>query len=190
MPLTVGGGVRTLEHIRQLLRAGSDKVAINSAAFEIPTLISDGAKMFGSQCIGVSIDAKKIDGKYQCFSHGGRKPTGRELEDWVRQVEDSGAGEILITSIERDGQMEGYDLEMIDLVARRGQIPVIAQGGCGSYEHMYQAIQQGAQAVAKFTELQRFPSITRDVALEVPADLPNANPFRWTSPDSRPTRPN
>lgn len=148
MPLTVGGGVKKVEHIRQLLRAGADKVAINSSAFTNPEIIREGAKSFGSQCIVVSVDVRKRDGGYECFSFGGKKPTGIKLKDWVKKVEDLGAGEILLTSIERDGHMNGYDLELISEVSELVQIPVIAQGGCGSYEDMYQAIRHGAQAVS------------------------------------------
>ncbi len=150
VPLTVGGGIRTMEHIRSLLRSGADKVAINSAAYENPELIRDAAERFGSQCIVGSIDARRMgDGHFECFSHCGRQATGRELGAWARAIENCGAGEILITSIERDGTMEGYDLEMIKTVTDQVRIPVIASGGAGNYQHMLEAIQAGgASAVA------------------------------------------
>ncbi|MDD5217750.1 MAG: imidazole glycerol phosphate synthase cyclase subunit [Candidatus Omnitrophica bacterium] len=137
VPLTVGGGVCHLDHIRNLLRAGADKVAINSAAYGDPELIRESARMFGSQCIVASIDAKrKTDGTFECYSHAGTQPTGKELGAWARQVEASGAGEILITSIEKDGTMSGYDVDMVRTVTGNVRIPVIASGGAGNYEHM------------------------------------------------------
>ncbi len=150
IPLTVGGGVRTLEDIQNLLRAGADKVCINSAAYDQPDLIREGAKRFGSQCIVVSIDARKTEnGFYECFSHSGTRNTGKEVGTWAKEVESLGAGEILITSIERDGTMQGYDLNLIRRVTENSAIPVISSGGAGNYEDMFQAIQAGkASAVA------------------------------------------
>ena len=150
VPLTVGGGVRTLAHVRSLLRAGADKIAINTAAYATPELVDLSAQRFGAQCIVASIDVRSAaDGSYPCFSHAGRTPTGRTVEAWARELADRGAGELLVTSIERDGTMSGYDLELIERVVRAVRIPVIASGGAGSYEHMRQAIQQaGASAVA------------------------------------------
>lgn len=148
MPLTVGGGVRSVEHIRELLRAGADKVSINSAAYENPQLIAEGARLFGNQCLVVSLDARRVGDRYECFSHGGTKPTGFEVTEWAKRVQDLGAGEILITSIENDGMMNGYDLDLIRLVTESVNIPVIVQGGCGTYEDMYLAIKNGANAVS------------------------------------------
>lgn len=150
VPLTVGGGVCSIEHIKSLLRAGADKVCINSAAFENPDLIEEGARRFGSQCIVVSLDARKVkDDKYECFSHSGTVPTGKEVGEWAREMEKLGAGEILITSIEHDGTMQGYDLELIKRVVDSVTLPVIASGGVGNYQHMYEAISQAkASAVA------------------------------------------
>ena len=150
VPLTVGGGVRSIEHIRLLLRAGADKVAINSAVFEKPELVREASDCFGSQCVVVSLDARKHgDGQYECLSHAGTQPTGREPAAWALEMERAGAGEILITSVERDGTMEGYDLELIRRVSDTVSIPVIASGGAGSYEHMWEAISKGqASAVA------------------------------------------
>lgn len=156
--LTVGGGLRTLEDIRQMLRAGADKVSVNSSAYENPELIREAANRYGSQCIVVSIDARKIDGRYECYSHAGSRPTGMEVSAWAKQVEKLGAGEILITSVERDGTMQGYDLDLTGNVTASVNIPVIASGGAGSYQHMLEAIVTGkASAVAaasifQFTE--------------------------------------
>lgn len=150
VPLTVGGGIRNLDHITRLLHAGADKVSINSAAHENPTLITEAANRFGAQCIVVSMDARRLpDGRHECFSHSGTKPTGKAPAAWAREVEALGAGEILLTSIERDGTMQGYDLELIQQVTAAVRIPVIASGGAGNYEHMAAAIQSGkASAVA------------------------------------------
>jgi imidazole glycerol-phosphate synthase subunit HisF len=149
VPLTVGGGVTSVEHIRQLLRAGADKVSINTAAYANPRLIDEAARRFGSQCIVASIDARRTDDRYVCYSHAGSVATGRAADDWARELELRGAGEILLTSIERDGTMQGYDLKLIASVVRAVNVPVIASGGAGNYEHMRQAIQEaGASAVA------------------------------------------
>lgn len=148
MPLTVGGGIAELEHIRNLLRAGADKVAINSAAYKDISLIRRGAERYGSQCIIVSIDAAKEGGEHLCYARCGTEPTGLKAEDWAAQVEKAGAGEILLTSIPDDGMMHGYDLELIKKVSGAVSIPVIAQGGCGNYQHMAEALAAGAQAVS------------------------------------------
>lgn len=149
VPLTVGGGVCDIDAVRSLLRAGADKICLNSAAIEKPSLITEIATTFGSQCIVVSIDAKKSNNKYECYIHSGTMPTGLEAGEWAKEAARRGAGEILITSIERDGTMEGYDLDLIKRVAERVNIPVIASGGAGNYEDMYQAIAYAdASAVA------------------------------------------
>ncbi len=150
VPLTVGGGIRSLDDIRQLLLAGADKICLNSAAYEHPNLVRDAAHLFGSQCIVASIDARKnsADG-HECFSHCGRRPTGRTPATWAAELEHLGAGEILITSIECDGTLSGFDLDLIRQVTSRVSIPVIASGGCGTYEHMLLALREaGASAVA------------------------------------------
>ncbi len=158
VPLTVGGGLRTVEDIRQMLRAGADKVSINSAAYENPELIREAAHRFGSQCIVISIDARKVGGRYECFSRAGACSTGRDVKEWAKQAESLGAGEILITSVECDGTMKGYDLDLIRTVTTNVHIPVIASGGAGNYEHMLHALEVGkASAVAaasifQFTE--------------------------------------
>ncbi len=150
VPLTYGGGINDLNKIIKILRAGADKVAINTAAYTDPELIEKASGRFGVQCIVVSIDAKKNEsGIYECYSHSASRPTGKELVEWAKKCESLGAGELLITSIERDGTMEGYDLEMIELVSSAVSIPVIAAGGAGNAEHMLQALKKGkADAVA------------------------------------------
>jgi cyclase len=155
-PLTVGGGIRNLEDINNLLRSGADKVCINSAAFESAGLISDAARHFGSQCVIVSIDARVTgDGTYECYSHCGSMPTGMKVEEWAIEVERLGAGEILITSVEKDGTMLGYDLELTRKVTGHVNIPVIASGGAGNYQHMYEAISiSNASAVAAASMFQ------------------------------------
>jgi cyclase len=150
MPLTVGGGIRTVEDIRRLLRAGADKVAINSSAVDHPSLISEAASRFGSQCIVVSIDyIRELDGKCAVTTHSGKRKTDRTPVEWARDVAALGAGEILLTSVERDGTMQGYDTEMLRAVTEAVDIPVIASGGAGTYEHMAAAILEGgASAIA------------------------------------------
>lgn len=150
VPLTYGGGISNLDIIKQVLRAGADKVAINTAAYLDSELIKKASERFGVQCIVVSIDAKLNDvGIYECFSHSASKATGKELVAWAKECESLGAGELLITNIDRDGTMQGYDIEMIKLVSSAVNIPVIAAGGAGSAEHMLEALQVGnANAVA------------------------------------------
>jgi cyclase len=151
VPLTVGGGVNRIEQVQKLLRAGADKVCVNTAAYTCPELVSEIAKRHGSQCAIASIDVRQnpLGGGWQCFSHAGKQPTGREVSAWAREIEDIGAGEILITSIERDGTFQGYDLALIEAVVHAVKIPVIASGGAGNYQHMVDAVKQaGASAVA------------------------------------------
>ncbi|RYZ89723.1 MAG: imidazole glycerol phosphate synthase subunit HisF [Proteobacteria bacterium] len=150
IPITVGGGIKSLEDVSKIIRGGADKVSLNTAAYQTPNLISEIAEVFGAQCVVVSIDVKKnSDGRYECYSHAGTNPTGHEVLSWAKKVESLGAGEILLTSIDVDGTMEGYDLELINLVASHVKIPVIAAGGAGNYEHLLQAFQVGnASAVA------------------------------------------
>lgn len=150
VPLTVGGGISNLDDIRQLLLSGADKVSINSYAYEQPKIISDAAEKFGSQCIVSSIDAKLYpDGNHYCISHSGKKCEEIEVTKWAKTVEKLGAGEILITSVEKDGTMLGYDFELLKKVSECVNIPVIASGGAGNYQHFYKAIDEcGASAVA------------------------------------------
>jgi imidazole glycerol-phosphate synthase subunit HisF len=146
MPLTVGGGIRSIEDIRTLLRAGADKVSLNTAALERPELIRDAAQRFGSQCIVVAIDAKGEPGaspRWGVYTHGGRRPTGRDAVQWAIQVEVLGAGEILLTSMDRDGTGDGYDLELTRTVSEAVSVPVIASGGAGTLEHLRQGVVDG-----------------------------------------------
>jgi cyclase len=160
VPLTVGGGITSLDHITALLRAGADKITLNSSAFSHRDLINQSAMKFGSQCIVVSIDVKKeSSGQWMCYSHAGKKRQDVDALSWAKEVTSRGAGEILLTSIDRDGTMTGYDLELIAAISSAVRIPVIASGGAGSYEHMVDAVKiGGASAVAAasifhFTEL-------------------------------------
>jgi imidazole glycerol-phosphate synthase subunit HisF len=150
IPLTVGGGISRIEQIVALLHAGADKISINSAAYSNPKLIEDAGRRFGAQCIVASIDARRLeDGRYRCFSHAGSNDVGKEPVAWARELADRGAGEILLTSIDRDGSMKGYDLELISRVSEAVPVPVIASGGAGSYQHLIEAVRQaGASAVA------------------------------------------
>ena len=150
MPLTVGGGIRSVEHVRKLLAVGADKIAINSAAVDDPELIARIAREFGAQCVVVSIDARCAPaGRYEVFTHAGTRATGLNPVELARRAEELGAGEILLTSIDRDGTLSGYDLELIRQVTSAVSNPVIASGGAGEYEHMVVAISEaGASAVA------------------------------------------
>jgi len=144
VPLTVGGGVHSTEDINDLLLAGADKVSINTAAVTNENLIVEGAKMFGSQCIVVAVDAKKVNNdKWEVFTHGGRKPTGKDVLKYVKKMESLGAGEILLTSMDRDGTKKGYDLDLTKKVSSSVNIPVIASGGVGNLEHLYQGLKIG-----------------------------------------------
>ena len=150
VPLTVGGGVQSLEHITRLLQSGADKVCINTSAYSDPGLITRAADRFGAQCVVASIDVKRhSNGRYECFSECGARATGLDPGAWAIEMERRGAGEILLTSIDRDGTMTGYDLELISLVADRVRIPVIASGGARDYNDMEDALRVGkASAVA------------------------------------------
>ena len=150
VPLTVGGGITEIGQITGLLKAGADKIALNTSAFENRNLISEAARYFGTQCVVVSIDARRLqDGGYRCFTRCGTHDTGIDPVTFARIAADLGAGEILITSIERDGTMTGYDLDLVASVASAVDIPVIASGGAGNYQHMVDAVlQAGASAVA------------------------------------------
>jgi cyclase len=149
MPLTVGGGVRSVEDVRRLLQVGADKVSLNTAAVSSPSLIEEIAREFGSQCVVVSIDARRATGSgYEIAVQSGTRPVALNPVEFARLMERSGAGELLLTAIDRDGTMDGYDTELIASVARAVSIPVIASGGAGCYHHMFEALNSGASAVA------------------------------------------
>ena len=143
VPLTVGGGVRSIEDINKLLNCGADKVSINTAAVENPAVVKDSSKKFGSQCIVVAIDAKKNGNKWEIFSHGGRKNTGINALEFAKKMEESGAGELLVTSMDRDGTQVGYDIELISKISSDINIPVIASGGVGNLDHLVDGIKLG-----------------------------------------------
>lgn len=187
MPLTVGGGVRTIEDIRNLLKAGADKVAINTAAVHNPEFVGQAAKRFGSQCIVVAIDAKQVDAElsktpptldwhdhhpdlfitesvnspvWQVFTHGGRNPTGIDAVKWAKQMEAFGAGEILLTSMDRDGTKTGYDLALNRTVSEAVGVPVIASGGAGTLEHLYEGIVEGKADAVLAASIFHFKEFT------------------------------
>ncbi|HZR68325.1 MAG TPA: imidazole glycerol phosphate synthase subunit HisF [Burkholderiales bacterium] len=151
IPLTVGGGVRRVEDVRRLLNAGADKVSINTAAVQNPALVAEAAGRYGSQCIVVAIDAKRVAGgrdasstpRWEVFTHGGRRASGLDALDWARRMQQAGAGEILLTSMDRDGTREGFDLALTRAVADAVDVPVIASGGVGSLEHLAQGVLEG-----------------------------------------------
>jgi cyclase len=148
IPLTVGGGVRAVEDVRNLLNAGADKVSINTAAVVNPQLVRDAAGRFGSQCIVVAIDAKRVGDHWEVFSHGGRKPTGFDAVEWARRMTSLGAGEILLTSMDRDGTRIGFDLDLTRAISDAVEVPVIASGGVGNLDHLVDGVKiGGADAV-------------------------------------------
>jgi cyclase len=160
MPLTVGGGINKLEDIRKLLKAGADKVSINTGAVNRPDFVREAAEMFGSQCIVVAIDAKRAGDHWEVFTHGGRNPTGIDACDWAERMESYGAGEILLTSMDRDGTKAGYDLELTRAIADRVGIPVIASGGVGTLEHIYEGLTQGNASAALAASIFHFREYT------------------------------
>jgi cyclase len=144
MPLTVGGGVRTVEDVRRLLLAGADKVSINTAAVKRPEFVREAAEKFGTQCIVVAIDAKSVgDGRFEIFTHGGREPTGIEAIGWAERMVELGAGEILLTSMDRDGTRQGFDIPLTRAIADAVSVPVIASGGVGTLDHLVEGIRDG-----------------------------------------------
>ncbi|HQO34402.1 MAG TPA: imidazole glycerol phosphate synthase cyclase subunit [bacterium] len=161
MPLTVGGGIRRPEDVRAILRAGAEKVSINTGALENPGLIDEVSRRYGRQCIVISIDVKRHDdGRYEVFSHCGTQPTGRCPEEWAREAAERGGGEILLTSIDRDGTMEGYDIALTRRVSDVVDIPVIAAGGAGSSEHIYQVLTEGGANAAAAASIFHFTQQT------------------------------
>jgi imidazole glycerol-phosphate synthase subunit HisF len=143
VPLTVGGGVRSIDDISKLLNCGADKVSINTAAVQNPEVIIESSKKFGSQCIVVAIDAKKKGDNWEVFTHGGRNNTNLDVIDFAKKMEDSGAGELLVTSMDRDGTQAGYDIDLMSKISSKVNIPVIASGGVGNLEHLVEGIKLG-----------------------------------------------
>ena len=161
IPFTVGGGLRSLEDIRAILRSGADKVSLNTAAIEEPALITAGAETFGRQCLVVAIDARRRNPRaanegWEVFTHGGRTPTGLDAIEWARRAEDLGAGEILLTSMDKDGTRDGYDLELTRAISSQVRIPVIASGGAGRLEHFYEALTEGGASAVLAASLFHF----------------------------------
>jgi cyclase len=161
IPFTVGGGLRSLEDIRAVLRSGADKVSLNTAAIEQPELIKEGAETFGSQCMVVSIDARRRNADdtsqgWDVYTHGGRRPTGLDALEWTVLAEKLGAGEILLTSMDRDGTKDGYDIELTRAISASVRIPVIASGGAGKLEHFYEALTEGGASAVLAASLFHF----------------------------------
>jgi cyclase len=161
IPLTVGGGIRSVEDMRRLLRAGADKVSINSAALADPDLIDRGAAAFGNQCIVLAIDARKrADGSYEVYSHGGRRPSGRDAVEWAAQAVERGAGEILLTSMDADGTKDGFELALTAAVSGAVSVPVIASGGAGNAGHMVEALTVGKADAVLAASIFHFGELT------------------------------
>ncbi len=171
IPFTVGGGIRTIEDIRAILMAGADKISVNTAAVKNPPLITQGANHFGSQCIVVAIDAKRVvttdvriertgAPQWEVYIHGGRTPMGLDAVEWAREVDERGAGEIMLTSMDCDGTQEGYDIELTQAIAEAVSIPVIASGGAGKLEHFYQALTVGKADAALAASLFHYRQLT------------------------------
>jgi imidazole glycerol-phosphate synthase subunit HisF len=156
MPLCVGGGVRSIDDFRTLLHAGADKVSVNTAAVERPELITEAARRFGNQCVVVSIDCRRTESGYEVYTYAGREATGLDPVGWAKRAVELGAGEILITSIDREGTMSGYDLELTDAVASAVGVPTIAQGGCGTLDHLVQVVQETAADAASCASMLHF----------------------------------
>ncbi|MDP3787035.1 MAG: imidazole glycerol phosphate synthase subunit HisF [Candidatus Omnitrophota bacterium] len=166
MPLTVGGGIRNIADIRKLLKAGADKVSINTAAVKNPRLISESAARFGEQCIVVAIDAKRKGKSWEVYTHGGRTPTSKDAIKWAKEAQKRGAGEILLTSMDCDGTKKGYDLELTKTVSDAVGIPVIASGGAGTLRHLYEALTKGKADAALAASIFHFREFTIKQAKE------------------------
>ena len=169
IPLTVGGGVRSAADVRRLLNAGADKVSINTAAVQDPGVVEDAAGRFGSQCIVVAIDAKRAGGGWEVFTHGGRKPTGLDAVEWARRMQAAGAGEILLTSMDRDGTRAGFDIALTRAVAEAVDVPVIASGGVGNLEHMAAGVLEGRADAVLAASIFHYGEYTVRQAKEVMA---------------------
>jgi cyclase len=184
IPLTVGGGIRSVEDVRRMLKAGADKVGMNTAAVNNSELVKEGAAAFGNQCIVVAIDAKRVssakgeptpdaadlalddESKWQVYTHGGRTPTGLDAVKWAARVVELGAGEILLTSMDEDGQLSGYDLALTRAISDEVPVPVIASGGAGELDHLYQALDQGKADAVLAASIFHFGTFTIDQAKE------------------------
>jgi cyclase len=160
IPLTIGGGIRSYEDVKATLRAGADKVSINTAAVQNPSIITETARDFGSQCVVVAIDTKREGGDHRVFTHAGSKPAGLDTIEWAKKVADLGAGEILLTSIDADGTTDGYDLEVTARVSEAVSIPVIASGGCGSANHIHDVLTQGRADAALAASIFHYGTTT------------------------------
>ncbi|MDH5557162.1 MAG: imidazole glycerol phosphate synthase subunit HisF [Alphaproteobacteria bacterium] len=157
MPLTIGGGVRSTDDVRKLLLAGADKVSIMTAAVKRPELVAEAAERFGAQCIVVAIDARRSGpGKWEVFTHGGREPTGIDAVEWAKRMATSGAGEILLTSMDRDGTKEGFDCELTRAIADSVTVPVIASGGVGNLDHLVEGVREGHAAAVLAASIFHF----------------------------------
>ncbi|MES9879240.1 MAG: imidazole glycerol phosphate synthase subunit HisF [Candidatus Sedimenticola sp. 20ELBAFRAG] len=175
IPLTVGGGIRTTDDVRRMLNAGADKVAINTAAVFNPEFVKEAADRFGSQCIVVAIDAKKVSGegeplKWEIFTHGGRKPTGLDAIEWARRMVDYGAGEILLTSMDRDGTKIGFDLALTRAISEAVSVPVIASGGVGELQHLVDGVVEGAADAVLAASIFHFAEYSIGEAKQFMAD--------------------
>jgi len=172
IPFTVGGGIRSTEDIRWILASGADKISLNTAAIENPSLIAEGARAFGSQAIVIAIDARRVRGResdlvlesgspnWEVYTHGGRRPTGLDVLDWARRAEEFGAGEVLLTSMDADGTRDGYDIDLTRAVSEAVTIPVIASGGAGTLEHLYQALSEGKASAVLAASIFHFGEFT------------------------------
>src|SRR6266850_301864 len=160
IPFTVGGGLRNVDDIQEILRCGADKVSLNTSAVDEPALVSKAAERFGSQCIVVAIDARREDGRAKVYTHGGRMRTDRDAVEWAKTAADLGAGEILLTSMDSDGTRTGYDLDLTRQVADSVQVPVIASGGAGSLEHLYQALNEATASAVLAASIFHYREMT------------------------------
>jgi cyclase len=170
IPLTVGGGVRAVEDVRRLLNAGADKVSMNTAAVVNPQLVADASGRFGSQCIVVAIDAKQVGDHWEVFTHGGRKPTGLDAIEWAKKMVALGAGELLLTSMDRDGTKSGFDLALTRAISNAVDVPIIASGGVGNLDHLVDGVKQGGADAVLAASIFHFGEYSVDQAKHYMAD--------------------